>query len=95
MLLRSSGIKLRKNTYNQQAATVQCIEVHFASLLSVGFITFIHSSKSSGKETGKMHLCAVAATSLACRVLFCKIQSTPLSCLSYDGPDQYEICSHI
>ena len=38
---------------------LQCTEVRFVSFLSGGFITAIHSSKSTGKETGKKHLCAV------------------------------------
>ena len=37
----------------------QCTEVRFASFLSGWFITAIVCSKSIGKETGKMHLCAV------------------------------------
>ena len=35
---------------------VQCTEVHFASFLS-GSIYHCHSIESTGKETGKMHLC--------------------------------------
>ena len=38
-----------------------CTEVRFVSFLSGGFITAIygHSSKYTGKETGKTHLCAL------------------------------------
>ena len=39
------------------AASLQSTEVRFASFLSGEFIT-VHSSKSTGKETGKTHLCA-------------------------------------
>ena len=31
----------------------------FASFLSGGFIIYCHSSKFTGKETGKTHLCGV------------------------------------
>ena len=36
----------------------QCTEVRFASLLSGGFTT---CNKSTRKETGKLHLCAVGS----------------------------------
>ena len=36
----------------------QCTEVRFASFLS-GWIYYYGSNKSTGKETGKTHLCAV------------------------------------
>ena len=42
-----------------QASSSQFTEVHFASFLSGGFITAMHSSKSTGKETGKTQLCAL------------------------------------
>ena len=36
----------------------QCTEVRFASFLSGGFTTIV-VNESTGKETGKTHLCAV------------------------------------
>ena len=39
--------------------TDQRTEMRFASFLSGGFTTYYGSNKSTGKETGKTHLCAV------------------------------------
>ena len=33
--------------------------MRFAIYLSGGFTTMVHSNKSTGKETGKTHLCAL------------------------------------
>ena len=44
------------NNVNQLLA--HCTEVHFASLFS-GEIYYCHSSKSTGKKTGKTHLCVL------------------------------------
>ena len=47
-------------SYNpSQNSAMQSTQVRFASFLSGGFITVICSSKSTGKETGETHLCAV------------------------------------
>ena len=34
-------------------------KMRFAIYLSGGFTTMVHSNKSTGKETGKTHLCAL------------------------------------
>ena len=50
--------------------TIHCTEVRFASFLSGGFITAIHSSKSTRKETGKTHLCGLVLIAHVCLFLF-------------------------
>ena len=52
---------LQKKFPQNTRQVVHCTEVRFVSFLSSGFIIAIvgHSSKSTGKETGKTHLCAV------------------------------------
>ena len=44
-----------------------CTEMHFASFLSAGFICW-HNSKSTGKETGKTHLCALTKCTVDRRI---------------------------
>ena len=43
---------------------VHCTEVGFASFLSGGFTYYYGSNKSTGKETGKTHFCALGAECL-------------------------------
>ena len=69
-LVKSSGA-----AFCCRLVSVQCTEVRFASFLSGGFITAIHSSKSTGKETGKTHLCALVGS--FCRLHFFWLRNLP------------------
>ena len=72
--MTSGGVKNNKTSVEflegpepKTRVVEQCTKVRFARFLSGGFTTKYGSNKSTGKETGKTHLCGLSRNFVSLR----------------------------